>query len=100
MRRPLPADQPPHHAGLRDLSSVVFVVVVIVLCVPVPVMEIIEVVVVRHRLMTTMDAVHVIGVIGAVLPVGGRLGTAHILLLVRSDPTSILRGYPRVSGQD
>jgi len=94
MRRPLPADQPSHQAELRDLSVVVFVVVVVVLCVPVSVMEVVEVVVVRHRLMTTIHAVHVIGVIVAVLPVGCRLGTAHVLLLVQADATSILHGYP------
>jgi len=78
----------------------VFVVVVVVLCVPVSVMEVVEVVVVRHRLMTTIHAVHVIGVIVAVLPVGCRLGTAHVLLVVQADATSIPPLLPRMSGQD
>jgi hypothetical protein len=95
MRR-LTADQ----AELRDLSVVVFVVVVIVLCVPVSVMEVVEVVVVRHQLMPTIHAVHVIGVIVAVLPVGRGLGSAHILLLGQSDATSIRHSYPRMSGVD
>jgi len=44
--------------------------------------------------MTTIHAVHVIGVIVAVLPVGRRLGTAHVLLLIQADATIILHGYP------
>jgi len=100
MRMPMRRPQPAAQAELRDLSVVVFVVVVVVLCVPVSVMKVVEVVVVRHQLMTTIHAVHMIGVVVAVLPVGRRLGTAHVLLLVQSDAIIILHGYPRMSGQD
>lgn len=53
------------------------VVVVVVLGMPVAVVDVVEVVVVRHRFVSAVDAVHMVRVLGVVMPVRVRFAGTH-----------------------
>jgi hypothetical protein len=74
----------------------VLVVVVVVLGVPVAVVDVVEVVVVRHRFVSAVDAVHVVRVFRVVVPVRVRFAAAHVVDPAPSQPEVLRRVLRRV----